>query len=130
MRGPGWERNRWIFLLLAAMGAALFLLGGLLGGRERQNTDYAGYLEERTRELCLSIDGVEEVAVFLTLDEAREESGMFGETKTGAAPAVRGIAVVCTGGDSPTLRETVTRLISADLGIPTNRIRVEGSERK
>ena len=78
MKGPGWERNRWIFLLLAAMGAALFLLGGLLGGRERQNTDYAGYLEERTRELCLSIDGVEEVAVFLTLDEDREESGMFG----------------------------------------------------
>ena len=126
MRGPGWERNRWIFLLLAAMGAALFLLGGLLGGRERQNTDYAGYLEERTRELCLSIDGVEEVAVFLTLDEAREESGMFGETKTGAAPAVRGIAVVCTGGESHRVRATVTDLLSAALGISSNRISVAG----
>ena len=136
MKLPGWDRNRWILLLLALMGAVMLLLGGVLGKRDGAGaSDYAGYLEDRVRELCMSIDGVREADVFLTLCEDPEakaavSGGMFGGEKTSSVPAVRGIAVVCTGGDSPTLRETVTRLISAALGIPTNRIRVEGSERK
>ena len=137
MKLPGWGRNGWILLLLAAMGILLFVLGGVLGKENRgtAGSDYAGYLEDRVRELCMSIDGVREAHVFRTLCEDPEakaavSGGMFGGEKTSSVPAVRGIAVVCTGGDSPTLRETVTRLISAALGIPTNRIRVEGSERK
>jgi stage III sporulation protein AG len=126
MKGAGWGRSRWIFLLLAAMGAALFLLGGLLGERDREKTDYAGYLEKRVRELCLSIDGVDEAAVFLTLDETETASGMFGESKTGGTPSVRGIAVVCTGGEYRTVRATVTDLLSAALGVSANRISVAG----
>ena len=53
MKGDGWGRNRWIFLLLCAMGAALFLLGGLFGARDGKKSDYAGYLEERARERAL-----------------------------------------------------------------------------
>ena len=128
MKGDGWGRNRWIFLLLCAMGAALFLLGGLFGARDGKKSDYAGYLEERARELCLSIDGVEEAAVFLTLDEAKTASGMLGESKSDETPQVRGIAVVCTGGESSRIRATVTDLLSAALGIPSNRISVAGKE--
>ena len=70
MKLPRWDRNRWILLLLALMGAALLLLGGLLGNRDgAASSDYAGYLETRARNLCLSIDGVEEAEVFLTPDE-------------------------------------------------------------
>ena len=133
MKLPGWGRNGWILALLALMGILLFLLGGLLGKENTGNGDYAGYLEDRVRELCLSIDGVREAEIFLTLCEDPDtavRTGAFGGETTAAYPAVRGIAVVCTGGDSPVLRETVTRLISAALGIPTNRIRVEGRSRE
>ena len=127
MKGKGWGRNQWIFLLLAALGVLLFVLGGIMGGREDIRTDYAGYLEDRVRALCLSIDGVKEAEVFLTLDEAAAVSaGMFGEGGASAYPAVRGVAVVCTGGERPHVRQTVTMLLSAALGIPSNRISVAG----
>ena len=38
MKGEGWGRNRWIFLLLAALGVLLFVLGGIMGGREDRRT--------------------------------------------------------------------------------------------
>ena len=41
-------------------------------------------------------------------------------------PRVRGIAVVCTGGDLPRIRETVTDLLSAAIGIPASKIQVAG----
>ncbi|MCR5682696.1 MAG: hypothetical protein K6G29_09635 [Clostridiales bacterium] len=129
MKLPKWDRNRWILLLLALMGAALLLLGGLLGDRGGASSDYAGYLEERARNLCLSIDGVEEAEVFLTLDEPAAKTvsaGMFGDSGESVTPGVRGIAVVCTGGDLPRVRATVTELLSAALAVPTNHIRVAG----
>lgn len=129
MKLPGWERNKWIFLLLAAMGALLLLLGAVLGERDGDASGYAGYLEGRARSLCLSIDGVEDAEVFLTLDEMPQavEAGVFGqETKRAGVPTVRGVAVVCTGGDLPRIRSAVTELLSAALGVPTSRIRVKG----
>lgn len=130
MKGTGWGRTRWIFLLLAAMGVLLFVLGGILGGREKSGTDYAGYLEDRVRALCLSIDGVREAEVFLTLNEETPSqtvpAGSFGGSASPAVPTVRGVAVVCTGGDRPRVRQTVTMLLSAALGIPTSRISVAG----
>lgn len=127
MKNGGWSRNRWIFLLLAAMGALLFAVGGLLGGRAEAKNDYAGYLEDRARSLCLSIDGVKEAQVFLTLNEDTVvQAGRFKDTSAGSVPTVRGIAVVCTGGESPRIRETVTLLLSAALGIPTSRVSVAG----
>ena len=125
MKNGGWSRNRWIFLLLLAMGALLFAVGGLLGGRTEAKSDYAGYLEDRARSLCLSIDGVREAEVFLTLNE-EAQTGVLGDASAGAIPTVRGIAVVCTGGESPRIRETVTLLLSAALGIPSNRVSVAG----
>ena len=130
MKLPGWDRNRWILLLLALMGAVMLLLGGVLGKRDGAGaSDYAGYLETRARALCLSIEVVEEAEVFLTLDEAgggAVQTGVFGDGAERASPSVRGIAVVCTGGDLPRVRATVTELLSAALAVPTNRIRVAG----
>ena len=43
---------------------------------------------------------------------------------TEICPKVRGVAVVCTNGDRADVKEKITTLLSAALGIPTNRIRV------
>ena len=134
---------------LAAAGVLLLLIGGRLGGKQTKAassgmTDvsfYTDYLEERIRTLCRSIGGIEEAEVFLTLDCSEEKQYAGGASsdylilKDGEEavllgeiyPVVRGVAVVCTGGDSPTVRETVTELLSAALGLPSNRIRVAGS---
>lgn len=139
-------------LLAAAFGVLLIAAGGFLGMAEKRKTEkpaytdvsfYTDYLEERITALCRSISGVTEAEVFLTLDCSSEyvyqedgasdflilsdASGEQAVMLCEIYPKVRGIAVVCTGGDLPRIRETVTELLSAALGLPSSRIRVAGS---
>ena len=112
----------------------------------RKYTDvsfYTGYLEERIGELCRSIAGIQDAVVFLTLDcsseyvYANEKASDYlilsdkdGEQAVMLCeiyPQVRGVAIVCTGGDIPRIRETVTELLAASLGLPSNKIKVAGS---
>ena len=112
---------------------------------------YTENLEKRIKELCRSCDGVGDVHVLLTLDsgseyvyasdvEQRQEDSGASVTReyllvstsdgdepvkvTEIYPKIRGVAVVCSGGDRADVREKITSLLSAALGIPTNRIRV------
>lgn len=141
------DRKKLTVILMAAAGIALILLGNLGGKKETtEYTDvrfYTEYLEERVRKLCISVEGIEEAAVFLTLDCSSEyvysengASDVLILTGSGGEeavllqeiyPRVRGVAVVCTGGDLPRIRETVTELLSAALDLPSHRIKVAGS---
>lgn len=112
---------------------------------------YTENLEKRIKELCRSCDGAGDVHVLLTLDSGSEyvyasdvEQKKDGENGsvtreylivsasggdepvkvTEIYPRIRGVAVVCSGGDRSDVREKITSLLSAALGIPTNRIRV------
>ncbi len=113
---------------------------------------YTENLEERIAGLCRASGGVGEVSVFLTLESGSEyvyatnsdqKEGANGDysgsreylivTADGSSspvqvteiyPKVRGVAVVCSGGDSPEIKKRLTELLSAALGIPSNRIRV------
>ena len=86
----------------------------------------------RVLQKLLHIRGIttrREAEVFLTLDEPAVRSvsaGMFGESAEVGYPGVRGIAVVCTGGNLPRVRAAVTELLSAALAVPTSRVRVAG----
>ncbi|MBQ6263780.1 MAG: hypothetical protein IJK58_09735 [Clostridia bacterium] len=108
---------------------------------------YTETLEKRIEDLCRASVGINDVSVLLTLDSGSEyvyaantsedgESGtkeyllVTGENGGGPVrvteicPKVRGVAVVCTNGDRAEVKEKITDLISAALGIPSNRIRV------
>ncbi len=144
------DRKRLTAILLAIGGVLLILISTLFGGSEGAKTEeytdvgfYTDYLEERIRTLCMSIDGIDEAVVFLTLDCSSEYvyqengasdflilSGGDGEEAVKLCeiyPRVRGIAVVCTGGELPRIKETVTELLSAALGLSSNKIKVAGS---
>ena len=139
------------FAVLAAVGIILILLPGFFGGGEDDGAGYTDvgfyteYLESRICELCKSINGITEATVFLTLDCSSEYvyekendggasdflilSGSGGESAVmlyEIYPRFRGIAVVCTGGDLPRIRESVTSLLSAALGISSGKIKVAG----
>ncbi len=145
------EKQKIGILAMAVVGILLIVFSGRSSGTdtaERQEyTDvrfYTGYLEDRIGELCRSVEGITEATVFLTLDCSSEYvyseeeesasdflilSGSDGEEAVmlyEIYPRVRGVAVVCTGGDLPRVRETVTELLSASLGLPSNKIKVAG----
>ncbi len=103
-------------------------------------------LEEKIEELCRSVDGVGYARALVTLDTSEEyvyakdteRNGDFVKVNTVSpdgggiglyviSPKVRGVGIVCTHGDRPLVKKTVTDLISAALGIDTSRISVAGS---
>ena len=112
---------------------------------------YTETLEERIGDLCKSVDGVSDVHVLLTLDTGSEfvyaqngEQSSSGGSATDYLiveqngeenvvlikeiyPAVRGVAIVCRGGEYATVRQTLTELLSAALGIPQAKIKIAGA---
>ena len=108
---------------------------------------YSETLEEKIKNLISGIDGVGEVSVMLTLDcsseyvfaENRDVSdsrrvsdylvitGDSGESAVQVKeiyPRVRGVAVVCDGGDSVEVEAKIISALSSSLGIASNRITV------
>lgn len=139
----------WLAVIFLAAAGVILVITGSLGGGENPETVYEDvgfyteYLEGRIAGLCNSVEGVENASVFLTLDCSSEYvynregssdylilSGSGGEEAVllqEIYPKVRGIAVVCAGGETPRIRETLTELLAAALDLPAHRIRIAGS---
>ena len=139
------------YLIPAVIAAlALILVIPLNGEKEAvEKTTYvmlSDELEEKIESLCKSVDGIRYAKVLVTLDTSEEyvfakdteKNGEYYKITTSAtdrggielyviSPRVRGAAVVCTGGDNPKVKMTVTELVSSALGIDTTKIAVAGS---
>ena len=104
---------------------------------------YRTALEERIRSLCQSVSGVGSVRIFVSLEGGYsavyateggsngEEYVLLGSGSSASpillrteAPEIRGIGIVCSGGDNPNVRRELISLLSASLHIASNRIYV------
>jgi len=112
---------------------------------------YTEKIEEKIRSLCAAVEGAGNVRVLVTLDcsselvyadnrkETVDATGtsyssdyLIIEDKNEKSPVtvreiypkIRGVAVVCDGGDVPTVKAKLTELLSAALGISTGHISV------
>lgn len=109
-------------------------------------------LEKETEKLISEIRGVGEVSVMLTYESSEEtvwakdddsqvngngesdisnkhiiiddDNGENGLAVKVIYPKVRGVAVVCTGGDDPTVKSEIKALLSALFDIGSNRISI------
>ena len=116
--------------------------------------EYAETIEKKLSELVSSIDGAGETVVMVTIetgkenvfakeikseeDENKQSSSYEYEyvvIKSGSSvengmllkviePEIRGVAIVCDGGENPTVRENIINTVSAVLDIKTNSISV------
>ncbi len=147
--------NRWIAGLGLLLGILLLVASSLLPQKAEPAPDsykvqyYTDVLEERITALCNNIHGVQDTTVLLTLDSGSEYVYAQNTTENGTGgawdyvilqqgsgedtilvteiyPKIRGVAVVCTGGDNVVIQRTITELLSASLGISSHRIRVAG----
>lgn len=145
-------------LPLLVGGALLGILLLILGGRAQAPKEEAdaekapltateemeAYLkttEERVRSLCLSVKGVENVTVAVTLGgsfeevyateaiNGNEEYVIVGSGANASAlyvtrlpPEIVGIGVVCQGGGNADVRQELLSLLSAAFRVPANRI--------
>ena len=140
------HKNKIIVISLLALGVALILFSslkskiGVKNDSEISETEYVKAIEGKLEKFLLSVEGIHNVNVIITLDTSREK--VYGENNSslsilgnwsqpedkGASleiyPYVRGVAVSCTNGENDYVKNKLTRLISAYLGIPTNRIEI------
>lgn len=108
---------------------------------------YTLNMEEKLREILISIEGVGKAEVLVNVSSTEEyvyaeeyrqgtnqtESSIVvidkGSAKSALVkkvnnPGVSGIVIVCEGGDDPKICEKVYKAVSTALNIPTNRIYV------
>lgn len=136
------HKNKIIVVGLLLLGVLLILFS-TLKSKSTKSADiefsceeYTKALEEKLEKFLLSVDGIHNVNVIITLDSSQEKLyssdesslSLIGKENTSASmeiyPYVRGVAIACTNGDNDYVRNKLTRLISAYLGIPTNRIEI------
>ncbi len=117
-----------------------------------ENTYISGNLEKETEKLISKIKGAGKVSVMLTYEASEEkiwakdtdgktdgegnkdinEKHIIIDAETGETglpvkviyPRVRGVAVVCSGGDDPIVRSEIKELLSALFDIGSNRISI------
>jgi len=136
--------------------ALLILPGLLSNREKRSDTSavtdieyYSDKIEEKLEELLAFANGVGNVRVVVTLDCSDETvyaqntdvkgDGYSGEYVIIASdgeeggvrvkeiyPKIRGVAVVCDGGDNIAVKKRVTELVSGALGISSGKIVVSG----
>ena len=138
------HKNKIIVVGLLLLGVFLILFSTL---KSKLNTktdtefsceEYTKDLEKKIEGFLLSVDGIHNVKVIITLDSSAEKLfasndtslSLIGDSKEDQNasmeiyPYVRGVAVSCTNGESDYVKNKVTRLLSAYLGIPSNRIEI------
>lgn len=106
---------------------------------------YSEYMEKKIADFLMEVKGINNVQVFVTVDGGNEyeyaqkgyDNGvpadyLIIDTDGGEEPAVirqiysrlRGVGVICTNGDHAEVKEEITTLLSAALGISSNKIKV------
>lgn len=127
-------KHKFVMAGLLIIGIVL-IIAGSLGTKDNNTsesyepTDYESMLERRLEELCLSVVGINEAKILVTVDKAAYSASNGSLTSSYRAedntlPTVRGVAAVVTDGDNASVKKTLTELIASSLGIPTSRVSI------
>lgn len=101
-------------------------------------SEYEDVLEKRLAEMISKISGSSSVSVMVVIESSyksdiaerngnytliRTENGeQAGLVLSETAPTVRGVAVICSNGDDPTIQKKIITMLSSLLNIPTAHI--------
>ena len=115
-------KNIIIVGLIALLGIILILISNFSADTTRKsNIELANELEEKIEAFLLKVDGIKKAEVVLTL---KSDITASLNDYYDASQYVNGIAVACTDGDNPIIKSKITKLISAYLGLSSNRIEI------
>lgn len=145
------KKGVWAAAAVLAVGICLLIFGGVDGKQAvssdlRCETDIT-VLEARVKSLCERVVGVSEAEVMITMDTVgkqiyarnsrvtnsgeRSESAFEYVTASGELVPegeelahVRGIAVVCRGGNDPNIKLTIVNMLTALFEIPSSAVSV------
>ena len=128
----GSDKWRRIILIAGIAGIALLLLSGLdvtsctskSGGTEFSVKAYSEQLENDLEAAIAKMEGAGKTQVLLTMENSVEYVYLRDSaTKTKEVePLIRGVLVLCEGGDSPAVVERVTNAVTRTLNISAAKV--------
>lgn len=114
--------------VIAALGAVILIfLSSVIdfSGDSAVDTEaFSDRLRTRLLAIVTHIDGVGEAEIFLTLDNGGENVYLTNsDTKTKSIePTVRGVVIVCDGGDDPVVVGRVLSAVTRSLSISSDKV--------
>lgn len=125
-----WLSDKRVVKIAVLIGAAAILMIGItsvfdFNKAQKEHTDeYAEKTEARMLEIVSQISGVGEAKIFLTMDNGGENVYLKNsDTKTvSIEPKVRGVVVVCDGGDDPVVVSRVMNAVTKALNIGSDKV--------
>ena len=90
---------------------------------------YEAQIEKKLEDFLLEIEGISSVRVIVTIDyaKAHDDTYTFADVSSDTEQlfrSVRGVAIACTNGDDYKVKMKLTELVTAYLGISSNRIEI------
>lgn len=126
------EKTRKIIFALGAVGIILIFFSSLTNFDTTENDDAKGFsvttysteFESDLQKILSSISGCGETKVLLTIENSVEYIYLDDSaTKTKEIqPVIRGVLVVCEGGDDPVVTQTVTQAVTRALDISSTKV--------
>ena len=125
-----WLSDKRVVKIAVIIGIASVLLIGLtsvidFSDNGKSNSDqYAAQTEAHLLEIISQISGVGEAKIFLTMDNSGENVYLKNtDTKTiSIEPKVRGVVVVCDGGNDPLVVSRVLEAVTKSLNISSDKV--------
>lgn len=128
------DKARIIFVIIGVLAIFLIFLSGQFADKDKQenitpklsSADYCSTLTTELINMLENLEGVGKADVLLTLESSYEYIYLDDDktlTKI-LEPKIRGVAVTCTGGDDPVVKEKVSKLLSTVLSISAGSISV------
>ena len=115
-------------VIAGAVAVALILLSSVIDfgaiGSSKDAETYSQELKAQLLDIVSEIDGVGQVKVFLTMDNSGENVYLTNsDTKTKSIePTVRGVVIVCDGGDDPVVADRVLGAVTRSLSISSDKV--------
>ncbi len=117
-----------IAVILGIGAIVLIFISTFLDGSAFQSSvdsnEYCDSLEESLLSVVTQIEGVGNAKIFLTMDNDGENVYLNNsDTKTQSiTPVVRGVVIVCDGGDDPVVVGRVMSAVTKSLSISSNKV--------
>lgn len=113
MKRIGINKKHLFCLIVAAIVLLLFSELDFQSSISAANTSKERDLESKIEEMVLTLDGVSDVEVMVTLDSYEEEK---------RSPYVRGVSIICHGKAREETKIKIIMMISTALGLSSDKI--------
>ena len=118
---------KWALIIGAAAIAIIFLSSVIdifPSDGSRAIERYASQTESRLLDILSEIDGVGEAKIFLTMDNSGENVYLKNSDKKTVSiePKVRGVVIVCEGGDDPIVASRVLEAVTKALSLNSDKV--------